>query len=49
MLFNTYFHRGGDEKNNYNKMKLIMDMFRNSLMNNKQRFISAVHDTVANN
>lgn len=38
--FNTYFHKGRDEKNNYNKMQLIMDMFRNSLMNNKQRFIS---------
>lgn len=30
-------------------MQLIMDVFRNSLMNNKQRFISSVYDTVANN
>lgn len=30
-------------------MQLIMDMFRNSLMNNKQRFISCAYDTVANN
>lgn len=49
MSFNTYFHRMGDEKNNYNKMQLIMDMFRNSLMNNKQCFISSIYDTVANN
>jgi len=47
--FNTYFCRGGDEKSDYYKMQLIMDMFRNSLMNNKQCFISFVYDTVANN
>lgn len=30
-------------------MQLIMDMFRNSLMNNKQHFISSAYDTVSNN
>jgi len=47
--FNSYIHRGGDEKNSHNKTQLIMDMFRNSLMNNKHHFISCASDTAANN